>query len=413
MLALQPLLTRHRLTQQDLAAHLGLSRAALAQWLNHDAWPVRRDSAELRAAVTGWLQAQGIDPGASAGWWDRIPAEQAAALLRPGKGRGKRAGVRDTSATLAEAASPEDTIMLLRGQRLSEDARRAFGLFRDPFRAALETGDDVYLTPDVRYVREAMRATAEHGGMTAVVGESGSGKTTLRDDLRDWIGRANKDIRLIEPYVIEMEERSARRRTMGARDIASAIVHTLAPHDPVRQDSQARFRQVHGLLGESHRQGSKHCLIIEEAHDLPVATLRHLKRYLELREGHVPLLSVLLLGQPELGFRLSELDASIREIVQRCEVVTLRPLSGAHLAGYLSHRLAKQGKALADIFSDDALPAIDARLTSAPSRRGGPGTLASVSLLYPLAVGNLVTACINRAADLGLERVSADLVREV
>ena len=406
MLALRLALERLGIQQKALADSLGLSRSALAQWVNHEHWPAGRDHADLRLAVTEHLAAHGATAGEIAGWWKSIPHEQAAALLGPGRGRGKSAG-RDPG-TLAPPS--EDTLMLLRGTRLTADARAHFGLFRDPFTGEMRAHEDLYITADARLCREAMWQTARLGGMTAIVGESGSGKTTLREDLADRIEREREPLILIQPYVLDMEERSGKRRTLGARDLAAAIVHQLAPHQSVRQDSQARFRQVHQLLADSWRAGNRHCLMIEEAHDLPTATLRHLKRYLELKEGFSPLLSVLLLGQPELGFRLSELDASIREIVQRTEVVHLRPLD-AKLPEYLRHKLARQGKRLEDVLTDDGLDAIRARLTVDAGR--GRATVGPVSLLYPLAVQNLLAAAMNKAAELGLDRVNADVVGEV
>lgn len=408
MLRLKLILERVGAQQRELAAHLGLSRPRCAQWINHDEWPRGRDSTALREAVRDWLAERGALAEELAGWWQRLPDEEARRRIGPGRGRGKRSGVREHSEVITEHG--EDQAMLLRGQKLTDVARKHFALFRDPFRGEIREHADLYITPDARYCREAMWQTALHGGMTAIVGESGSGKTTLREDLADRIQAEGEPIILIQPYVLDMEERSGKRRTLGARDIAAAIVHTLAPHQGVRQDSQARFRQVHQLLADSHRAGHKHALVIEEAHDLPTATLRHLKRYLELKEGFAPLLSVVLLGQPELGFRLSELDASIREIVQRCEVVTLRPLDGA-LEGFLSHKLARQGRRLEEVIDASGIDALRARLTIDTGR--GRGSTGPVSLLYPLAVQNLLTAALNQAAELGLDRVSADVVREI
>ena len=37
----------------------------------------------------------------------------------------------------------------------------------------------------------------------------------------------------------------------------------------------------------------------------------------------------------------------------------------------------------------------------------------TVSLLYPLAVGNLLTACMNLAAEIGVPTVTADVVKGV
>jgi len=397
-------------SQAEMAEQLGLSRAALAQWVNHDRWPSRKDTRQLAREVGRVLMDWGALPEEIANWRDPIPAATAALHFGPARGRGRRRG---PPAATPETATLEDTPMLMRGTKLSPEARRVFRLPRDPFRDEIRSGEDLFLTPDARYCREAMRATAEHGGMTAIVGESGSGKTTLRDDLHDWAHQNGDKVILVEPYVIDMEERGGKRRTLPAREIAAAIVHHLAPHDSVRQDSQARFRQVHRLLEDSHRAGHKHCLLIEEAHDLPTPTLRHLKRYLELRAGHVPLLSVLLLGQPELGYRLSELDASIREIVQRCEVVRLTPLDG-RLTEFLRHKLARSGAELERILTADAVQAIADRLTLDSAR--GRASAGPISLQYPLAVANLVAATLNHAAAIGMDGsapVGADVVAEV
>ena len=407
MLRLKIVLERLGIRQKALAEALGWSRAAVAQWINHEQWPAGVDSAQLRERMAGLLQEWGAVGSERGEWWRTLPEQEARVRLGPGRGRGRSAPDRVVT---TDESKTEDSIMLLRGQKLSEAARKHFALFRDPFRSEIREHADLFITPDARYCREAMWQTGLHGGMTAIVGESGSGKTTLREDFAERIRTSGEALIRVEPYVIDMEERGGRRLTLGARDIGAAIVHTLAPHQSVRASGQARFLQVHRLLAESAKVGNKHVLIIEEAHDLPTATLRHLKRYLELKEGFQPLLAVILLGQPELGFRLSELDASIREIVQRCEVVHLAPLD-ARLGDYLRHKFQRQGKALDGLLDDEAVEALRARLTVETGRGRGHGQ--PVSLVYPLAVQNLVTACLNAAADLGLERVTADVVREV
>ncbi|MFP4733744.1 AAA family ATPase, partial [Pasteurella multocida] len=84
--------------------------------------------------------------------------------------------------------------------------------------------------------------------------------------------------------------------------------------------------QLHRVLKDSARAGNQHVLIIEEAHSLPVPTLKHLKRFFELEDGFKKLLSIVLVGQPELKLKLSERNFEVREVVQRCEIVTLEPL---------------------------------------------------------------------------------------
>ena len=75
--------------------------------------------------------------------------------------------------------------MLLRKQTLYTAARKHFGLFRDPFQDDIQSHEDMYVSPDIRYIREAMFQTSKHGGLLAVVAESGAGKTTLMRDLED------------------------------------------------------------------------------------------------------------------------------------------------------------------------------------------------------------------------------------
>ncbi len=62
----------------------------------------------------------------------------------------------------------------------------------------MQGAEDVFTTPDIRYVREALYQTARHGGFMAVIGESGAGKSTLRRDLIERINRENAPVIVIE-----------------------------------------------------------------------------------------------------------------------------------------------------------------------------------------------------------------------
>ena len=162
------------------------------------------------------------------------------------------------------------------------------------------------MTSDVRYVREAMFQTACHGGFVAVVGESGAGKSTLREDLQDRINREGRQIVLIEPYVLAMEDNDQKGKTLKAVHIAEAILEAVAPGTSPKRSPEARFRQIHRALTESAKAGNKHLLLIEEAHGLPLPTLKHLKRFFELKNGFERLLGIVLIGQTELAQKLSE-----------------------------------------------------------------------------------------------------------
>ncbi|MDP0338928.1 AAA family ATPase [Glaesserella parasuis] len=300
----------------------------------------------------------------------------------------------------------KDDIMLLAKQVLFPATKKHFGLFRDPFAEDIRSAEDVFTSADVRYVREALFQTAKHGGFMAVVGESGAGKSTLRRDLLDRINQENAPIIAIEPYIIAMEDNDLKGKTLKASHIAEAIITTLAPLESVKRSPEARFRQLHRVLKESSRSGYSHVLIIEEAHSLPVPTLKHLKRFFELEDGFKKLLSIVLVGQPELKLKLSERNTEVREVVQRCEIVELAPLD-AELERFVEHKLERVGKKVSDIFEEDAFLAVRQRLTSTNRNK------TTTSLLYPLAVGNLLTAAMNLAESLGIPKVNGRVVMNV
>lgn len=298
--------------------------------------------------------------------------------------------------------------MLWAAQTMTPEARTRFGLFRNPFLADLQGPEDVYLWPDFRYAREAMWDAAKHGAFRAIVGESGSGKSTLREDLAERIKREKQAIILIEPYVVGMEESDGKGKPLKSAQIAEAMVRALDPHASLRSMPDARFHQAHKALIASSQAGYRHLLIIEEAHCLPLATLKHLKRWRELRDGLRSLLGIILIGQQELAGKLDGRNPAVREVAQRCEVVELLPLD-AHVPEYIQHKLARAGVAPEKIYRADAYDALRARLTLT---RGEGKEARPRSMCYPLALNNLCVRSMNAAAEVGASVVSGDIVRE-
>lgn len=399
MLMLKKILAFNDLTQAELGREVKLSAPTVAQWINHGMWPKRTDPEELKEKVRAWLAdckaVVANDPFAE--YHHEVVAQESCNSPEP-------------EHTAEDHNHNEELdLMLLRKQTLSPEARRAFQLFRDPF-AEPASSDELFLSPDIRYVREALYGGAKNGSLfAAVVGESGSGKSTIRKDLRARIARDRLPIIVIEPYVLAMEDNDIKGKTLKSAHICEAILEEIAPSAKPARSSEARFRQVHRALRESAKMGNKHLLIIEEAHSLPVPTLKHLKRFFELEaeNGFDKLISIVLIGQTELGRRLDERSPEVREVVQRCELLTLNPL-GTHLEDYLRHRFELAGKNLDEVVEPQAIAALYDKLTS-PGRNGKPGH----SVVYPLAVQNVLTAAFNAAADVGANRLSAEIIAEV
>lgn len=299
--------------------------------------------------------------------------------------------------------------MLLRKQSLSPQAKKQFKLFKNIFTENIRSSEELFNNSEINYVRECLwQAAKGNSSFIAIVGQSGAGKSTLRRELIDRIERDRESVIVIEPYVLATEDNDIKGKTLKAIHIAEAILAALAPNASAKRSPEARFRQIHHLLKESSRAGHHHLIIIEEAHSLPIPTLKHLKRFLELENGFTPLLSIILIGQDELKNKLSENNQEVREVVQRCEVITLEPFTQITLIDYLQHRCKSAGRTLAEFIDESGLNAICTKLNRHHGRNKQ-----HESLLYPLAVGNLITGALNGAADLGVHVITGELVMEV
>ena len=426
MLKLKNVLQKAGSKQADLAKALNVSQATVAQIVNHGEWPKSLDELDLQERICDFLGAKGVAQAELASVFEEVdqadvrerisaflaeigadPADLAS-VLEAKVSEPRANAARSVPKSKPATESNQEESMLLRKQTLFPATRKHFGLFRDPFQDDIQSHEDMYVSPDIRYIREAMFQTSKHGGLLAVVAESGAGKTTLMRDLEDRIVRENQPILLIKPYVLGMEDNDQKGKTLKATHIAEALMAAVAPLEKPKSSPEARFAQLHKALRESHAAGYRHCLEIDEAHSLPIPTIKHLKRFFELELGFKKLLSIILIGQPELKAKLSERNQDVREVVQRCEMVELAPLDGGRLDEYLKFKFDRLGKPIGEVIDASGIDALRAKLTLTSTRRDR-----TVSLLYPLAVGNLLTACMNLAAEIGVPTVTADVVKGV
>ena len=371
-------------SRRKLAEELGMAASALTQLLNRGTLPKRRWP-EIRERLLSLAEAHGAS------------REEAEAAL-------KELEQKSESAPEATAEQEEDP-MILRKQTLTMQARQTFGLVRNPF-ADPETSADVFMSPDIRFARETLYQAATGSGFLALVGESGSGKSTLKDELITRIHDENLPVVIIEPYTLAMAANESQGKPLRSSHIAEAIISTVQPGAKIPSSPEMRFHRLHEILKASHTAGMRHCLIIEEAHDLHRHTLKSLKRFHELKDGLSRLLSIILIGQTELEKKLRVTDASVREVVQRCDVVHLSAI--ADPGAYLRHRFERAGVEFDRVFAPDSADVIRESLTVSPDSRGD-----GVYMGYPLMIANLATAALNLAASVGEKRVTADVVRMV
>lgn len=373
MRRLAHIMAEHGVSQRYLAKELGISLAAVNNILTKDQWPAK-DTLAIKKRMAVYLVASGLS--------------KAAALA--------------TIKTTTTTTKKHEEQTMLRKQTLFPETKRAFQIIREPFGDVGQ--DNVFLSPSIRFVRETMYQTAKHGGLLAVVGESGSGKSTLRKDLIARLGNEDQPIKVIEPFVLGMEDNDRHGKTMRSLHVAEAILFAVAPSQKCQSSPEARFRQVYRVLKDSYRAGNRHVLIIEEAHGLSFPMIKHLKRFYELEDGFQRLLSIILIGQPELADKLDEANAEVREVVQRTEVVKVFPIEDLH--GYVAHRCKAVGLDAAALFTPEALDMVPIKLSGPQGKDGKSG----LSLVYPLAVGNLLTAALNAAHKLGEKTVTRDVI---
>ena len=392
-LKLKDTLRRHGISQPALANATRqkngapMSRSAMSFLLNDGIFPRGTPEHDIRRQIETRLAECGVGRNEIRVAWER--ADNGNDKTQTGR--------------LPAAGKPLQDFDPLEAEMLTPLAKRHFKLFRDPFGDEIASPDEVFLAEDQRYIVEAMLQTAKAGGITAVIGESGSGKSTLRKLFLHRIAAGGDAIRMVFPQALDKSK-------LSTSAICTAIVKDIEPDSTVRLSLEAQARQVKDVLLRSHRAGNRHVLIIEEAHDLSIQTLKYLKRFYEIEgeSGFGRVLSIILIAQPELRIKL---DASrypeAREFINRCEIATLAPLY-EKLGEYIAHRLARHHVKPETIFATDAFDAIRARWT-----RLDPVTRAIKNNLYPLIINNTVTRAMNRAAELGMPQVTGELVKEL
>lgn len=391
---LKATLARFGIKQNDWCAAvmqssgMKLSLSAGAQIINWDTWPKATSKQSIMEQTEAYLRLRNVPEAFIKTVW----------LVDEDDDRNRHAHPLGVHVGQYPRAVP-DIEPIGEPEMLSPNAKKQFQLFRDPFKDDVNSAEDVYISPDIRYIRESMFATAKHGGLLAVVGESGGGKSVLRRDLIERINHDQEQIVMIFPRVID-------KTRLNAGSICEAIIKDLRPESKLPQSLESKARIVESVLKASSDAGNNHVIIIEEAHDITIQCMKYLKRFWELEDGFKKLLSIILIGQPELMHKLnvgSNPDA--REFINRCEVAQLVPLD-RNLEDYLKFKFARCGKDVNAIMADGAIDAIRKRLT-----KDRNGTV--ISYLNPLMVNNTVTKALNLCAEIGEEQVSEEVIKQL
>ncbi len=253
-----------------------------------------------------------------------------------------------------------------------------FGLTAKPFGKTPDPGF-LYVSPQHGEALARLEYAVEEKELSLLVGEIGSGKTTLSRALIDRLGDRRPVILLINPRLTP---------TQLLRSIATGL--DLQP---------ARYRnelldQIHARLFQLYEEGREPVLIIDEAQLIPTkSTFDEIRLLTNFQLDDQNLLSVLLIGQPELETRLERPPyAPLRQRIGMR--YRLGPLSLEETARYVEHRIRVAGGER-NPFTDDAVRAMHAVSGGIPR------------LLNTLATTALLEAFGDDATSIDASRIAA------
>ena len=218
-----------------------------------------------------------------------------------------------------------------------------FALSCEPFSIVPDPG---FLYPSSQHrqaVAHLKYGLDREGGFVLLTGEVGTGKTTLT---RTLIKRLPAHVRVA--YVLNS--------TFDAADVLASICQELGIKLPKSSKTSLTKNCVDALnadLIESHAEGKKTLVVIEEAQNLSPDVLEILRLLSNLETATHKLLHILLVGQPELLETLAQKDQ--RQLNQRVVArFHLLPLEKTDVANYVNHRLHHAGANRA-IFESSAM----------------------------------------------------------
>jgi type II secretory pathway predicted ATPase ExeA len=218
-----------------------------------------------------------------------------------------------------------------------------------------------------------------NAGFTVITGAIGSGKTTLLRFLLKKLS-ANVTMGLIS------------NSPQGRLELLQWIL--MAFNQPFDGDYPTLFKRLQDFLYRQHASRRRTILIIDEAQNLGLEALEHLRMLSNINADKHQILQLIIVGQPQLRELL--LDPQLHQFAQRISAdFHLQPLSESEVANYIAFRLqAAGGKRI--MFTLDA---------AAKIARASGGIPRMINILCDTA---LVYGFAN-----GLQTISSELVSEV
>jgi len=222
-----------------------------------------------------------------------------------------------------------------------------------------------------------------------IVGVPCSAKSTAWAEACRRLKEQRPVIHLARPLGIEPQ-------AYGEPTIYLALKQCIAPKMHMRRMREERAAECRALLEKCNDAKQPVCLMINDAHACKEPFLITVKRLWDDLYGYDRLLSVILIGHPELAATV----ATIPEIDQRSEVVILPGLGDA-LPAYLEHECARCGLTSSP-FDDSAIEEL--------YKLGSDNWTAAKD--HPLFVNNVVSLALAKAHEIKHKPLTGDLITD-
>jgi len=205
-----------------------------------------------------------------------------------------------------------------------------WGLKEKPFENTPDPRFFYYSQQHKEAVARMLYVVREHKGAALFTGDYGCGKTLLTRVLWNELQQENRyqSVFILNPRLSSLE-------------FIQEIVHQLGGADSSKENKIDLFHTLHKILYSNHTAGKHSVIIIDEAQAITNKdTFEEIRLLLNFQLDNAFLLTIILLGQPELKYTVMSLPQFMHRMAVRFH---LKAFNETETREYIEHRLQVSG----------------------------------------------------------------------